>query len=54
MYLPAILLCPFHRADALPESDPGVHSCLRSFHQGEILPEILQTLRAAEERGEIG
>jgi len=26
----------------------------RSFHQGEIPPEVLQTLRASEERGEIG
>ena len=54
MYLPAILLCPFRRAGALLEGPPGVHTCRRSFHQGEILPEILQTLRAAEERGEIG
>jgi hypothetical protein len=26
----------------------------RLFHQGEIPPEVLQTLRASEERGEIG
>ena len=27
--------------------------CWRSFHQGEIPPKVLQTLRASEERGEI-
>jgi hypothetical protein len=32
---------------------PGFHSCRRSFHQGKIAPEVLQTVRATEECGEI-
>src|SRR5436190_15253177 len=34
-------------------SAPGLHSCRRSFHQGKIAPEVLQTVRATEECGEI-
>src|SRR4029077_3686846 len=30
-------------------SASSVHGCSRSFHQGEILPEVLQALRATEE-----
>ena len=32
----------------------GISPCVCSFHQGEIPPEIFQTIRAAEERGEVG
>src|SRR6266481_1100779 len=44
---------PLRRAKALPEALRASNSCRRSFHQGEIPPEVLQTLRATEERGEI-
>jgi len=53
MYLAAILLCPFRRA-ALFRKRSGRPSCRRSFHQGEVLPEVFADFRAAEERGEIG
>ena len=53
MRLAAIWLCPF-AVPTLFQKRSGLHSCRRSFHQGEIPPEVLQTLRATEERGEIG
>ena len=50
MRLAAIWLCPFAVARLFQKRS----GCRRSFHQGKILPEVLQTLRATEERGEVG
>ncbi len=51
--------CPFNgtavkNGSTLETTDIAALTQRRSFHQGEIPPEVLQTLHASEERGEIG
>jgi hypothetical protein len=46
-------LVSLRRAKALPEALQYLR-LPTLFHQGKILPEVLQALRATEERGEIG